>query len=93
MSEEVYIDPESGMKLRKLAELKPTAAKDYQDAMLKRVEHFAHEKDSSFNSLVQNTIVSGLKFLLETKVHLDKILGDNKEQVQDIVEKVILFGL
>ena len=81
------------MKLRKLAELKPTAAKEYQDAMLKRVEHFAHEKDSSFNSVVQNTIVSRLKFLLETKVQVDKLLGDNKEKVQDVLEKVLLFGL
>ncbi len=93
MSQEEYIDTETGLKLRKLTELKPSAAKEYQDAILKRVDYFAQKKDSSFNNFMENTVVSVLKGLLNFKVQADKMLGDNKEKVHDIVEKVLLFGL
>ncbi|MFX0187662.1 MAG: hypothetical protein ACFE8A_08000 [Candidatus Hodarchaeota archaeon] len=87
------IDPDTGLKIRKLTELKPTAAEEYQEAMLKRVDHFSQQRDSTFNSFVENTIVSGLKVLLDLKVKVDEALGDNKEKVYDIVEKLLLFGL
>ena len=86
-------DPKTGMKLRKLTELKPTAAQDYQESMLHRVDHFSQTRDSAFNSFLENTIVNGLKALLDLKVKADDILGDNKEKVHDFVEKLLLFGL
>jgi len=87
------IDPGTGLKIRELTELKPTAAEEYQDAMLKRVDHFSQQRDSTFNSFVENTIVSGLRVLLDLKVKVDEALGDNKEKFYDIVEKLLLFGL
>lgn len=87
------IDPDTGLKIRKLTELKPTTAEEYQEAMLKRVDHFSQQRDSTFNSFVENTIVSGLRFLLDLKVKVDEALGENKEKFYDIVEKLLLFGL
>ena len=93
MSQHEYTDPKSGMKLRKLTELKPSAAQEYQESMLHRVDHFSQTRDSAFNSFVENTIVGTLKTMLELKVKVDDILGDNKEKVHDFVEKLLLFGL
>jgi hypothetical protein len=93
MSEHEYTDPKTGMKIRKLAELKPTAAQEYQNSILQRVDHFAQKRDSSFNSFVENTIVGTLKTLLDLKVKVDEVLGDDKEKVHDLVEKLLLFGL
>lgn len=87
------IDPDTGLKIRKLTELKPTAAEEYQESMLKRVDHFSQQRESTFNSFVENTLVNGLKVLLDLKVKVDEALGDNKEKVYDIVEKLLLFGL
>ena len=93
MSQHEYIDPESGMKLRKLAELKPSAAQEYQESMLNRVDYFSKQRESTFNSFVENTIVNSLKILLDLKVKLDEILGENKEKVHDMIDKLLLFGL
>ena len=93
MSQHEYTDPESGMKLRKLAELKPTAADEYQEAMLNRVDYFSKKRDSTFNSFVENTIVGSLKVLLDVKVKVDEMLGDNKEKVHEMIDKLLLFGL
>lgn len=87
------IDPDTGLKIRKLTELKPTAAEEYQEAMLKRVDYFSQQRESTFNSFVENTIVGGLRFLLDLKVKVDEALGDDKEKFYDIVEKLLLFGL
>ncbi|MFX1393354.1 MAG: hypothetical protein ACFFAH_07250 [Promethearchaeota archaeon] len=87
------IDPDTGLKIRKLTELKPTAAEEYQESMLKRVDHFSQQRDSTFNNFVENTIVNSLKVLLDLKVKVDEALGDNKQKVYDIVEKLLLFGL
>ena len=88
------IDPESGMKLRKLTELKPTAAEEYQEAMLNRVDYFSKKRDSTFNSFVENTIVNSLKVLLDLKVKVEEMLGDdNKEKVHEMIDKLLLFGL
>ena len=88
------IDPESGMKLRKLTELKPTAADEYQKAMLNRVDYFSRQRDSTFNSFVENTIVNSLKVLLDLKVKVEEMLGDeNKEKVHEMIDKLLLFGL
>ncbi|MBD3341821.1 MAG: hypothetical protein GF353_22140 [Candidatus Lokiarchaeota archaeon] len=90
---ETFVDPETGMKIRKLTELRPTAAKEYQEAILHRVDHFAQKKDSSFNNAVENTVVNVLKNLLNIKVKVDDLLGDNREKVQDFVEKILFLGL
>ena len=87
------IDPESGMKLRKLTELKPTAAAEYQESMLNRVDYFSRQRDSTFNSFVENTIVNSLKVLLDLKMKFEDMLGDNKEKVHDMIDKLLLFGL
>ncbi len=87
------IDPETGLKIRKLTELKQSAAAEYQESMLKRVEHFSQQRDTTFNSFVENTVVGGLKFLLDLKIKLDDMLGENKDKVYDAVEKLLLFGL
>ena len=93
MSQNEYTDPKTGMKLRKLTELKPTAAQEYQEAILHRVDYFSQQRDSKFNSFVENTVVGTLKTLLDLKVKVDDVLGDNKEKVYDIVEKLLLLGL
>ncbi|TFG23359.1 MAG: hypothetical protein EU529_07755 [Promethearchaeota archaeon] len=88
------IDPESGMKLRKLTELKPTAAEEYQEAMLNRVDYFSKRRESTFNSFVENTIVNSLKVLLDLKVKVEEMLGDdNKEKLHEMIDKLLLFGL
>jgi len=92
MSQEEVVT-EDGLKIRKLVDLTPTTAEEYKEAMLHRVEHFSKRKDSVFNDFMENTVVQGLKLALETKVKIDDMLGDNKEKVQDMLEKVLLFGL
>ncbi|MHA1147166.1 MAG: hypothetical protein ACTSR8_02870 [Promethearchaeota archaeon] len=84
-----------GMKFRTLTKLKPTAAKEYQEAMLNRVEYFAKKnaKESIFNNFMENTIVKGLSTILNLKVKVDEMLGDNRDKVQEVIEKILLFGL
>ena len=94
MSQHEYIDPETGMTLRKLTELKPTAAQEYQESMLNRVDYFSRQRDSTFNSFVENTIVNSLKILLDLKVKVEEMLCDeNKEKVHDMIDKLLLLGL
>ncbi|MBN1214614.1 MAG: hypothetical protein JXA99_04150 [Candidatus Lokiarchaeota archaeon] len=92
MSHDVF-ETKDGLKLRKLVDLKPTTAKEYQDAMLHRVEKFSKRQDSPFNDFIENTVVQGLRFILDSKVKIDNMLGENKEKVQNIIEKILLAGL
>jgi hypothetical protein len=92
MSQEEIIT-EDGLKIRKLIDLTPSTAEEYKEVMLHRVEHFSKRKDSVFNDFVENTIVQTLKIGLNAKVQLDKMLGENKEKVHDMLEKVLLLGL
>ena len=65
MTEE--IDPKTGLKVRKITELKANAAEEYQDAMMHRVKEL-HVQDNKvkillkpnapFSSLVGNMLVS-----------------------------------
>lgn len=87
------IDPDTGLKIRKLTELKPTAAEEYQESMVNRVDYFSKQRDSTFNSFVENTIVNSLKILLDLKMKVDEMLGDNKEKVHDMIDKLLLLGL
>lgn len=95
MSNEEYVDPETGLKLRKLTSLRKSAAKEYEEAMLKRVDYFAekHAENSIFNNFLENTLVKGLSSLLEVKTKVDDMLGENKEKMHEVIEKVLLFGL
>ena len=86
-----YIDPKTGMKIRKLTELKATAAKEYQEAMLQRVDHFAKKGDSIFNNQLENFIVKGLGGLLNLKVKVDEMLGEDlKLKVHSAIDKILL---
>lgn len=84
-----------GLKLRKLVELRQSAGKEYQDAMLNRVDQFTKEysKDSIFSNVFENTFVKGMSAVLDLKVKIDEALGENKEKVQDAIEKLLLLGL
>ncbi|MBD3353081.1 MAG: hypothetical protein GF364_16490 [Candidatus Lokiarchaeota archaeon] len=92
MSQEV-ITTEDGLKVRKLVDLRPTTAKEYQDAIIKRVDHFSKRKDSVFNDTTENLIVRGLQLALKAKVAIDKVLGDNKDKIHEFIEKLLFIGL
>lgn len=64
MSEEL-IETKDGLKLRKLTELKTSTAKEYEDAMLNRVDYFKkkNEEKSGFNSILQNSFLKLLVLL------------------------------
>ena len=44
------VETKDGLKLRKLVSLKTSTAKEYQDAMLDRVEYFKEENQKKFHS-------------------------------------------
>jgi hypothetical protein len=83
------IDPKTGLKLRKLTELKNTAAKDMQDAMMKRVDELA-VKDNKVKGQVENVIIKGLSALLDVKIKIDEMLGPNKDKLWKITENLLL---
>ncbi len=90
------VETKDGLKLRKLVSLKTNTAKEYQDAMLNRVEYFKKEnqKKSQFNSTVQNTVVQALSTILDIKVQVDKSLGEeNLKKVHDFINQFLLLGL
>ncbi len=90
------VETKEGLKLRKLVSLKTSTAKEYQDAMLDRVEFFKGEnqKKSQFNSTVQNTVVQALSTILNLKVQVDKSLGEeNLKKVHDFIDQILLLGL
>lgn len=90
------VEEESEFKIRELIELDTTTAKEYEEAMLKRVDYFAKKnaEKSIFNNFIQNTVVKGLSTLLDVKVKIDESLGEeNLKKVNDIIDKVLLFGL
>ena len=73
---------EDGFKRGKLVELRQTAGKEYQQAMLNRVDQFTKEyaKDSIFSNVFENTFVKGMSAILDLKVKIDEALGENKER-------------
>ena len=87
MAEE--IDPNTGLKLRKLTELKNTAAKDMQDVMMKRVDELA-VKDNKVKGQVENVIIKGLSALLDVKIKVDEMLGENKQKLWSFTENLLL---
>ena len=71
-------------------------AKEYEEAMLKRVEYFAKKnaEKSVFNNIIQNTVVKGFSTILDLKVKLDESLGEeNLKKVRDVFDKILFFGL
>jgi parvulin-like peptidyl-prolyl isomerase len=92
MSQEV-IETEDGLKIRKLTELRPSAAEEYRKAIEKRVDYFSQQRDSIFNNMIENMLVKGLETFLEAKVKVDDLLGDQKETVQNFIEKLLFIGL
>ncbi|MFX0038735.1 MAG: hypothetical protein ACFE9C_06720 [Candidatus Hodarchaeota archaeon] len=95
MPEEI-IEDKNGMKIRKLAELRTSTAKDYEDAMLKRVEEFKDVKGdkSGFNNMLQNTFFKALSTALDLKVQVDKALGeDNLKKLRKAIDDILLLGL
>ncbi len=95
MSEE-FVEDKDGMKIRKLAELRTDTAKEYEEAMLKRVEEFKEEKGekSGFNDFLQNTFFKAFSAALDLKVKADEALGEeNLKKVHKILDNVLLFGL
>jgi hypothetical protein len=90
------VEEESEFKMRELVELDTTTAKEYEEAMLKRVDYFAKKnaEKSVFNNFIQNTVVKGLSTLLDVKVKIDESLGEeNLKKVNDVIDKILLFGL
>jgi hypothetical protein len=77
-------------------ELDTATAKEYEEAMLKRVEYFAKKnaEKSVFNNFIQNTVVKGFSTILDLKVKLDESLGEEKlRKVRDVFDKILMFGL
>ena len=93
---EETVDTEDGMKIRKLVELRTTTAKEYEDAMLNRVEEFKNQNkgDSQFNNAVQNTIVKAFSTLLDLKLEVEKAIGEETvEKVHKAIDDILLTGL
>lgn len=90
------VEEESEFKIRELVELDTATAKEYEEAMLNRVEYFAKKnaEKSIFNNFIQNTVVKGLSTILDLKVKIDESLGnDNLKKVHDVIDKILLLGL
>ncbi len=93
---EEFVEDKDGMKIRKLAELRTVTDKDYEAAMLRRVDEFKEkEKDKSqFNDVLQNTFFKALSTALDLKVQVDKALGeDNLKKLRKAIDDILLLGL
>ena len=82
-------DPETGLKIRKLTDFKNTAAQEYQEVMMKRVDEL-HKDENKIKDISESSIVKGLSFLLDLKLKVDDMLGENKERVQKAIENILL---
>ncbi len=95
MSDE-FVKTKDGMKIRKLTELRTSTAKEYEQVMLDRVEEFKGKNadKSIFNNFVQNTLVSGIGVLMNLKVKIDEVLGEeNQKKIHEILDSALLLGL
>ena len=85
-----------GMKIRKLTTLRTNTAKKYEEAMLSRVEEFKvkNKNESQFNDVIQNTIVQAFSSLLDIKLQVDKVIGEeNLKKVHKVINDILLTGL
>lgn len=79
-------------KFRTLTELKPSTAKEYQDAIVKRVDYFAKTGTSTFNNAIENVVVTGASLFLNAKEKIDAMLGDELvDKVHSAIEKILLL--
>ncbi len=95
MSEE-FIEDKEGMKIRKLAELRTVTNKDYEEAMLRRVDEFKEKKQekSQYNDVLQNTFFKALNTAFDLKVQVDKVLGEeNLKKLHKAIDDILLLGL
>lgn len=93
---EEFVEDKDGMKIRKLADLRTVTDKDYEAAMLKRVDEFKEQKkdNSQFNDVLQNTFFKALSTALDLKVQVDKALGeDNLKKLHKAIDDFLLLGL
>ena len=93
---EEFVEDDKGMKIRKLVELRTTTAKEYEDVMLSRVEEFKSKNanKSKFNDIIQNTFVKAFSTMLELKLQVDKVIGEeNLEKVHKVIDDILLTGL
>lgn len=84
------IDPKTGMKIRKSTDLKSTAAAEYQDAMMKRVTELHSKDENQVKATTENVIVKSLSALLDIKLKVDEMLGDNKDKLYKTIENILL---
>ena len=90
------VEIKDGLKIRKLTELRTNTAKAYEDAMLSRVEEFKvkNKNESQFNDVIQNTIVQAFSSLLDIKLQVDKVIGEeNLKKVHKVINDILLTGL
>jgi radical SAM superfamily enzyme with C-terminal helix-hairpin-helix motif len=95
MPEEI-VEDNDGMRIRKLAELRTNTAKEYEEAMLKRVEEFKDTKGdkSGFNNLIQNALISGIGLFLGVKTEVEKTLGEeNVKKLHKAIDDILLLVL
>jgi len=95
MSDE-FVETKDGMKIRKLTELRTSTAKEYEDIMLERVKEFKNKnaEKSIFNNFLQNTLVSGIGALMNLKLEVDKVLGEETlNKVHKVIDDILLTGL
>jgi len=93
---EQFVEDKDGMKIRKLAELRTVTNKDYEEAMLGRIDEFKEKKQekSQFNDALQNTFFKALSTALDLKVQVDKALGeDNLKKLHKAIDDILLLGL
>ena len=93
---EEYVEDKNGLKIRKLAELRTVTNKDYEEAMLKRVDEFKEKKQekSQFNDVLQNTFFKAFSAALDLKVQDDKALGkENLKKLHQPIDDILLLGL
>ncbi len=93
---EEFVEDKDGMKIRKLAELKTVTNKNYEEAMLKRIDEFKEQKKekSQFNDVFQNTFFKALNTAFDLKVQVDKAIGeDNLKKLHKAIDDILLLGL
>ncbi|MFX1365356.1 MAG: hypothetical protein ACFE9Y_10620 [Promethearchaeota archaeon] len=93
---EDLVEDKDGMKIRKLAELRTVTNKDYEEAMLRRVDEFKEIKKekSQFNDVLQNSFFTALSTAFDLKVQVDKALGkDNLKKLHKAIDEILLLGL
>jgi len=58
--------------------------------MMKRVKELHSKDENQIKSTTENVIVKSLATLLDLKLKVDEMLGDNKEKFQKTIENILL---